>query len=102
MSDPKTSEKSVYLDREEHFHRGQVGAKTVVPYYYDSNTDTLTPAIQDLVAGTTYDYIDAQQTDPATDTYVFKTGGSGGTAVQTITISYTDANKTDLDTVVWS
>ncbi len=44
MSSPKTSEKSVYLDREEHFHRGEVGAKTVVPYYYDANTDTLMPA----------------------------------------------------------
>lgn len=43
MADPHKmdSEKSVYLDREEHFHRGQLGAKRVVLYNYDSNTDTL-------------------------------------------------------------
>jgi hypothetical protein len=40
----KTSEKSVYLDREEHLHKGTVGGKIVVPYYYDADTDGLTPA----------------------------------------------------------
>lgn len=43
MSSPKTSEKSVYLDREEHEHKGEVGAKRVVLYTYDSDTDTLNP-----------------------------------------------------------
>ena len=43
MSLDKTSEKSVYLDREEHAHKGAVGAKQVVVYYYDSGTDTLKP-----------------------------------------------------------
>lgn len=51
MSSPNTSEKSVYLDREEHFHRGEIGAKTVVPYYYDADTDTLVPATSDVPAG---------------------------------------------------
>lgn len=37
------NEKSVYLDREEHVHRGQLGAKRVVLYVYDANTDTLEP-----------------------------------------------------------
>lgn len=36
-------EKSVYLDREEHVHKGELGAKRVVMYLYDSNTDTLIP-----------------------------------------------------------
>lgn len=43
MSLPNTSEKSVYLDREEHVHKGQVGAKRVVLYDYDATTDTLSP-----------------------------------------------------------
>lgn len=34
-----------------------------------------------------------------TDTYVFKTGGSGGTTVQTIVITYTDATKATISTV---
>lgn len=46
MPDPHKmdNEKSVYLDREEHMHRGELGAKRVVLYTYDSNTDTLIPS----------------------------------------------------------
>lgn len=43
MSLPNHSEKSVYLDREEHVHKGELGAKRVVMYTYDSGTDTLQP-----------------------------------------------------------
>jgi hypothetical protein len=43
MSLPNTSEKSVYLDREEHVHKGTLGAKRVVTYSYDAATDTLNP-----------------------------------------------------------
>lgn len=66
MSSPKTSEKSVYLDREEHIHKGEVGAKLVVPYYYDAATDTLIPASSTITSeayalrydeGDTYTYI---------------------------------------------
>lgn len=41
------SEKSVYLDREEHSHKGLVGAKNIVVYTYDSGTDTLIPVNSD-------------------------------------------------------
>jgi len=43
MSNPKTSEKSNYLDREEHISKGALAAKRVALYSYDSSTDTLTP-----------------------------------------------------------
>lgn len=43
MSNPKTSEKSTYLDREEHVTRGALSAKRVVNYTYDAGTDTLLP-----------------------------------------------------------
>lgn len=43
MPNPKTSEKSVYLDRDEHISRGAIGAKQIVVYYYDSGTDELKP-----------------------------------------------------------
>jgi hypothetical protein len=51
VSEPKHSEKSVYLDREEHLHKGSVGGKITVPYYYDANSDTLNPASGDLQVG---------------------------------------------------
>ena len=43
MPNPKTSEKSSYLDRDEHVSKGAIGAKQIVVYYYDSGTDELKP-----------------------------------------------------------
>lgn len=37
------NEKSVWLDREEHSHRGNIGGKRVVIYYYNPADDTLLP-----------------------------------------------------------
>lgn len=54
------------------------------------------------VAGVDYDYLDVQQTDSDTETYVFKTGGSGGTTVRTIVVNYTSSTKADIDNVTWS
>lgn len=55
-----------------------------------------------LVSGLDYDYVDIQQTNATTDTYVFKTGGSGGTTVRTVVVTYTSSAKTDIDTVEYS
>jgi Tfp pilus assembly protein PilW len=46
-----------------------------------------------------YDYIAYTNTSSTVDTYVYKTGGSGGTTVATITITYTDTTKTQISTV---
>jgi hypothetical protein len=56
----------------------------------------------DLVPGVDYDYIDVQQTSATVETYVFKTGGAGGTTIRTIVVTYTDATKANIDTVVYS
>lgn len=55
-----------------------------------------------LTAGIDYDYLDVQQTDSDTETYIFKTGGSGGTTVRTIVVNYTDSTKADIDNTSWS
>lgn len=65
-------------------------------------TNSLERVTRSLTAGKDYDYIDAQQTSASVETYVFKLGGSGGTTVQTITVNYTDATKTNLDTIAYS
>lgn len=57
---------------------------------------------QNLISGVDYDYLDVQQTDADTETFVFKTGGSGGTTVRTIVVNYTSSAKTDIDNVTWS
>lgn len=54
------------------------------------------------LAGVSWDFCDIQQTSATVETYVFKTGGSGGTTVRTIVVTYTDSTKADLDTVAVS
>lgn len=49
--------------------------------------------------GASYDYIGVTQTNSTTDTYTFKRDGAGGTTVGTLTLVYTDSNKTDLSSV---
>jgi len=46
-----------------------------------------------------FDYV-SLTSGGTTDTYVFKTGGSGGTTVATVTITYTDSTKATISTVV--
>mgnify|MGYP001407009312 CR=1 FL=1 len=53
-------------------------------HIFDTVTNSLVPA--------TYDYI-SYTSGSTTDTYVFKTGGSGGTTVSTLVITYTDSTK---------
>ena len=48
-----------------------------------------------------WDYVGLAQ-DSTHDTYTFKTGGAGGTTVQTITITYTDSTKATISNVVKS
>ena len=46
-----------------------------------------------------YDYMSYTNTNATTDTYVYKSGGSGGTLVATVTIVYTDSTKAQVSTV---
>lgn len=77
-----------------------IEAKRVASYGWDG-TNWQRQGLQ-LTPNKDYDYLDVQQTDSDTETYVFKTGGSGGTTVQTIVINYTDATKENIDNVAWS
>lgn len=55
-----------------------------------------------FTAGTNSDYLDVQQTSSTVETYVFKLGGSTGSVVRTIVVTYTSSSKADIDTVEWS
>lgn len=55
-----------------------------------------------LTPGIDYDYLDVQQTSSTVDTFVFKSGGSGGTTVLTIVVTYTDSTKSDINYVSWA
>ncbi len=59
-------------------------------------------AVGGLTPGSDYDYIDVQQTSSIVETYVYKLGGSGGTTVRTVTVTYTDSSKGDLDKIEYA
>lgn len=51
------------------------------------------------LVSSTYDYIAATYPDSLTEVYVFKTGGSSGTTVNSVTVVYTDSTKANISTV---
>ena len=55
-----------------------------------------------LTPNVDFDYIDIQQTSATVETYVYKQGGVSGTTVQTITVTYTAADKENLDKVEYA
>ena len=46
-----------------------------------------------------YDYVAVSYPLTTQEVYVFKSGGSGGTTVATVTINYTDATKANISDV---
>ena len=65
-----------------------------------SKQDTQTTLLQGIAGflPSAYDYF-TYTSGSTTDTYVFKTGGSGGATVKTITITFVDTTKKVLSTV---
>lgn len=47
-----------------------------------------------------YDYLGIDKSGGTTDVYTYKTGGSGGTLVGTITVTFSSVAKTTITTVV--
>lgn len=94
------------LAQSEHISPDKTGdnieAKRVANYIWNGSTWARDTGSAGLVPGTDFDYIDGQQTSATVDTYVYKTGGSGGTTVQTITVTYTSSAKTDIDSVSYA
>jgi hypothetical protein len=77
------------IDLAEHGRVG--GVSTGQPFKFTADVGGLSVPLHDYIA-TTY------PTD-SSEVYTFKTGGSGGTTVATITITYTDDTKENLLTV---
>lgn len=49
-----------------------------------------------------FDYIAGVETDTVTETYTFKTGGSGGTTVATVVVVFSDSDKTFINSITKS
>lgn len=49
-----------------------------------------------------YDAITATYPDSTTEVYKYRTGGSSGTVVSTVTVTYSDSTKEELSSVVKS
>lgn len=97
---PIDDESTGAIERDE--HNPDAHAKRIIPRYLNPDTGVWSNVIPNLVPGVDYDYLDVQQTDSITETYVFKSGGSGGNTIRTIVIVYTSSSKSDLDDLSWS
>lgn len=52
-----------------------------------------------LLSGLSFDYIAATYPTATSEVYTYKTGGSGGTTVATITVTYSDSTKEQVTSV---
>src|SRR4051812_13921659 len=94
-SDPQTNPS---IDREE--HDGKTGARRTTLWGYDAVTDTAyrVGSLGRLVTEK-YDAIVYTNTSGTVDTYTYKSGGTSGTTVATVTITYTDNTKATISTI---
>lgn len=63
---------------------------------FDASNNPVNPNPLNL---STFDYVAVTYPDAVTELYTFKTGGSGGTTTNTVTLVYTDSGKGSLSTV---
>lgn len=85
-------------------HNEDASAKRVVSYFQDNNGDWVQVGVP-LVPGVDYNHLSASSTDTDEDTLTLKTGGSGGTTVQTVVINYpsgADKVSDSISTIDWS
>lgn len=78
----------------EHIQVGAVGIKRVA--IFDSNGNELGG-----LNAPVWDYM-SRSLNSATETYVFKVGGSSGTTVMTLTVVYTDTTLTTVSSITKS
>lgn len=100
MALPNTSEKSNALDREENITKGSLSAKKVALFTYDSGLDQLDPINSDnpLPLGS-IDYDKQFSYTATTDIIQYELDA---VLIKTKTVTYTDATKAVVDSVVWS
>lgn len=82
---------NVLNDRErDKFKQGPNGETLVQTTIVDSGS---------LLEGITFDYIAVTYPTSSSEVYTYKSGGSGGTTVATITVAYSDATKENITSV---
>lgn len=68
-----------------------IDAKKVAGYSWDGSNWVRTPSTMGKLVTEKFDYIAATYPDTSTEVYTYKSGGSGGTTVATVTVAYSDA-----------
>lgn len=80
------------------FGATQSGTWTVQP---GNTANTTAWLVKNGPPAVAHDYVSLAQAS-TTDTYTRKSGGSGGTTVQTVTVTFTDSTKTVISNVAWT
>jgi len=77
----------------------KIDSNQVLPTVYDAATDSLRITGSGKLVTESFDYIAATYPTATTEVYTYKTGGSGGTTVATVTVTYVDATKEEVSSV---
>ncbi len=103
MSNPVTGDRVKQTAEAEHigpeYTGDNISAKKVAGYVWNgSGWERDSGATTNSLVKERYDYI-SLATASTTDTWTYKSGGSGGTTVATVTITYTDSTKATISNV---
>lgn len=72
----------------------------VIQHSFDEAVDAIrTVPSGGILVKEAFDYIEASYPNATTEIFVYKEGGSGGTTVATVSITYTDGTKESISTV---
>jgi hypothetical protein len=77
-----------------------IAAKKVASYGWNGATWGRQPLSGAGFVTSAYDYVGVDNSGSTTKIFTFKTGGSGGTTVNTVTLNYADSTKANLTSVV--
>lgn len=83
------------------FSNGRLDAGQVLSGSFDQPNNAVRVNLLNSAVPPNWDYV-ALTTATTTDTYVFKSGGSAGTTLRTVLITYTDSTKGTISTVALS
>lgn len=93
------------LEKDSHDNGSNTVVKRSGLYGWNSSSlvweriQTSSGIIQQGISLPKYDYVTVDYPDAVSEIYTFKSGGSGGTTVATITLTYTDSTKAALSIV---
>lgn len=80
--------------------KSNLGQGQIIQTVFDAQSESLKVSpTGGVLVNEAFDYISVAYPTSSSEVYTYKTGGSGGTTVATVTVTYTDSTKENIQSV---